>query len=178
MSSDLLSFSSPAEVYVALVKTLLIFPLWLFLIVPIALFSFVSSYFTNILTKKRPSSQGKELIEDILNSTRRPDSLGLTRTYDLVLYGATGFTGKLAAEYVARNYGLKSFKWAIAGRRLDALQKLRSELVEIDPQLENLMIIIVDSSDNESISRMVASAKVILTTAGKCLSNITLMEVF
>lgn len=42
------------------------------------------------------------------------------RKYDLVIYGATGFTGRLATLYIANQYGNKSFKWAIAGRRKDA----------------------------------------------------------
>lgn len=82
------------------------------------------------------------------------------------MLGSTGFTGKLAAEYIARQYGTKQFKWAIAGRREDAMKRLRSDLAKISPDLDNLDIIIVDTSDESSVGRMVASTKVVLTTAG------------
>lgn len=38
------------------------------------------------------------------------------RKYDVIIYGATGFTGKLVAEYLAENYDIKNLKWAVAGR--------------------------------------------------------------
>jgi len=52
----------------------------------------------------------------------------VTREYSLVVYGATGFTGTLAAEYVVRQYGSTSLKWAIAGRSEAKLEKLRAAL--------------------------------------------------
>ena len=53
------------------------------------------------------------------------------RPFDIIVYGATGFTGKLVAEYLLEHYGLKNdlFNWAIAGRNLKKLEKLiNSEL--------------------------------------------------
>lgn len=47
------------------------------------------------------------------------------REFQLVVFGATGFTGKLAVAYLAKQYGT-SVKWAIAGRRRDALLKVAS----------------------------------------------------
>ena len=47
------------------------------------------------------------------------------RTYDVVLVGATGFVGKLAAEYLAKHYG-SAIKWAIAGRRPKCVSSLLS----------------------------------------------------
>ena len=52
--------------------------------------------------------------------TLRKEAVGAERQYDIVIFGATGFTGRLAALYVARQYGARSFKWALAGRRRDA----------------------------------------------------------
>ena len=47
--------------------------------------------------------------------------MGRSRVHDIVLYGATGFTGGLVAEYLARNVSLDRTPWAIAGRNRDKL---------------------------------------------------------
>lgn len=85
------------------------------------------------------------------------------RVHDIVLFGATGFTGKLAAQYLAARYSGKdsNVHWAIAGRRAAALESLRAEL-----QLSELPIIIADATDGASLAAMAASAKVVLATAG------------
>jgi hypothetical protein len=82
-----------------------------------------------------------------------------SRTYDLVLFGASGFTGRLAALYIARTYGIRKFKWAIAGRRKDALENLRSELASIDASLSTIPIVIADSNDIPSLCKLVISTK-------------------
>jgi short subunit dehydrogenase-like uncharacterized protein len=72
----------------------------------------------------------------------------------------------LAAQYIAKTYGVKSFKWAIAGRRLSVLEQIRTELSKIDSSLSNLPIIIADSSDVPSLFNMIKQTKVIISTAG------------
>jgi short subunit dehydrogenase-like uncharacterized protein len=85
---------------------------------------------------------------------------------DIVLFGATGFTGNLAARYVAKTYGT-SVKWAIAGRRRSALEMLRAELAETVPGLSTaLRIIVCDSNDTAQLAALVAQTKVVLTTVG------------
>jgi short subunit dehydrogenase-like uncharacterized protein len=69
-----------------------------------------------------------------------------------VLFGATGFTGQLAATYLAKRYGAGQFKWAIAGRRKDALEKIRSEIAQYDPTLSQLPIVLIDSPNSSSFS--------------------------
>ena len=71
------------------------------------------------------------------------------RAHDIVLFGATGFTGKLAAQYLAARYSGKdsNVRWAIAGRRAAALESLRAEL-----QLPELPIIIADATDGASLA--------------------------
>jgi hypothetical protein len=86
------------------------------------------------------------------------------REFDLVLFGATGFTGTLAAKYLAARYSNTSgspLRWAIAGRRRDALERLRAEL-----QLPELSIIIADSGDDEALASLARRTKVCITTAG------------
>ncbi|GMI22347.1 hypothetical protein TeGR_g2886 [Tetraparma gracilis] len=79
--------------------------------------------------------------------------------FDLVLYGATGFTGTLAAKYVNSEYG-SSLKWAIAGRTQSKLEKMKADLnLDCD-------ILVADSGDKRSLLKMVKQTKVIATTAG------------
>ena len=87
------------------------------------------------------------------------------REFDLVMYGATGFTGGLACKYLAKQYG-KSIKWAIAGRRKDALEKVKQECIKINPDLKDLEIIQVDSSSDEQLQAMCVRSRVVITTVG------------
>lgn len=82
------------------------------------------------------------------------------RKFDVILFGATGFTGKLAAEYLTKQYGGSGLKWAIAGRSASKLEPLRAKCNDL-PE-----IVVADSGDEASIRAMVAQTKVLLTTAG------------
>jgi short subunit dehydrogenase-like uncharacterized protein len=85
------------------------------------------------------------------------------RELDVIVYGATGYTGKLVAEYLNRQYGVNGdVAWAIAGRSLDKLNAVREEL-ELPEELE---LVQADASDPASLHSMVERAQVILTTVG------------
>jgi short subunit dehydrogenase-like uncharacterized protein len=82
--------------------------------------------------------------------------------YDFVVYGASGFTGKLVVEYALNQYSNKDISWAIAGRNLEKLQNLKEKL-----KLTNdVGIIQVDSEDQSSIDALVMQTKCVLTTVG------------
>jgi short subunit dehydrogenase-like uncharacterized protein len=83
--------------------------------------------------------------------------------YDVVLYGATGFTGKLVANYLASHPSRSDFSWAIAGRNPDKLAELEASL---SPGGDGPDVIIAEASDAASVSSMVSDARVVLTTAG------------
>jgi short subunit dehydrogenase-like uncharacterized protein len=85
------------------------------------------------------------------------------REFDLVVFGASGYTGKLVAEYIQNEYGgNQSLKWALAGRNKDKLAGIKEDLnLESD-----LTILKVDSNDQESLDAMTSAAKCILTTVG------------
>lgn len=93
------------------------------------------------------------------------------RLYDIVVFGATGFTGKMAAVYLAKKYGRK-VRWAIAGRRQDALESLRSELMVLNKDYTGadpatcIPIIIADSGNLSSLHKMTRQAVCVVTTAG------------
>ncbi len=90
------------------------------------------------------------------------------RPFDIIVYGATGFTGKLVVEYLLEHYGLKNdlFNWAIAGRSLKKLEKLKTGLSEEYIEAKDIKIFVADSFDKESIEKLSKSAKVIISTVG------------
>ena len=86
------------------------------------------------------------------------------RDFDIVVWGATGFTGALVAEYLLDRYGIgQDLRWAIAGRSEDKLAALKAEL---GAEAANLPTIVADSFDEEKLAAMAASTKVVITTVG------------
>ena len=89
------------------------------------------------------------------------------RSYDIVIWGASGFTGKLVCQYLMKNYGTgmeSAFRWTISGRNHKKLETIRKELKLNDP--EEMPILIGDSFDLESLKAITSKTKVILTTVG------------
>jgi len=85
------------------------------------------------------------------------------RELDIVVYGATGFTGRLVAEYLNNQYGVNGeVVWAMAGRSLSKLEQVRDEM-EIS---NDVPLVVADSSDIDSISAMVERTAVVCTTVG------------
>ena len=83
--------------------------------------------------------------------------------YDFVIYGSTGFTGKLVVEYAISKYGNNDdISWAIAGRNKEKLEKIKDRFNL--PSKIGMMI--VDSNDQASIDAMVNQTKCVLTTVG------------
>jgi saccharopine dehydrogenase (NAD+, L-glutamate forming) len=87
------------------------------------------------------------------------------RSYDLVLFGATGFTGGKTAEYLARNAPLE-LRWAIAGRSQSSLDAVKQRLAAIDPRCAQLPTLQASVQDDASLERMAAQTQVVLTTVG------------
>ena len=85
------------------------------------------------------------------------------REFDVIVFGASGYTGKLVAEYMGKEYGNdESIRWAIAGRNKDKLSSIKKDL----NLNERISIIEVDSTNKDSLDSMTSSAKCILTTVG------------
>ncbi len=82
----------------------------------------------------------------------------MNREYDLIIYGASGFTGRLAVEYLDENYS--DLNWAIAGRNEDKLVNI-SKNSECKPDY-----FIADSEDNENLLRIASKTRVIASLAG------------
>jgi short subunit dehydrogenase-like uncharacterized protein len=87
------------------------------------------------------------------------------RTHDIVLFGATGFTGRLTAEYLAR-HAPRDARWALAGRNRAKLEAVRDDLVRIDPALADLPLLEADAGDADSLRAVAESTRVVITTVG------------
>lgn len=90
------------------------------------------------------------------------------REFDVVIYGATGFTGGLVAEYFARHVRPLGVRWALAGRSMRKLEALRGRLERAFEGLDedDLTLIQADASRPETLRAMCARAQVVLSTAG------------
>jgi len=85
------------------------------------------------------------------------------RKFDIVVYGATGFTGRLVAEYLNNRYGNgDEVTWAMGARNLAKLESVRDEM----GLPANTPLVVADSNDTASMQAMVDNTKVILTTVG------------
>lgn len=87
------------------------------------------------------------------------------RPLDLVVLGATGFTGRLVARYLHTHAQTKSLRWALAGRSREKLEAVQSELAGLDaravPELR-----LVNSSDLSALRDLASETRVVLSTVG------------
>ncbi|CAO3590643.1 unnamed protein product [Absidia cylindrospora] len=88
-----------------------------------------------------------------------------SRQYNLVVYGATGFTGELICEYIIEQKD-KDLKWALAGRNLAKLEKTKQHLTTIDESLKDIDLIIADASNPDSLDAFLCKTKVVISTVG------------
>ncbi|MGI9263191.1 MAG: saccharopine dehydrogenase family protein, partial [Woeseiaceae bacterium] len=86
------------------------------------------------------------------------------RQFDVIVWGATGFTGRLVTEYLAKKHPPgKACRWAIAGRNRDKLDALVEELDLGDNPPE---IVVANSHDPQAMLEMAGQTRVVLTTVG------------
>ena len=82
------------------------------------------------------------------------------RPYDVVLYGASGFTGKQTVQYFAQHVTSGEVRWAIAGRNRQKLEQVKAQIgVDVD-------ILVADSQDENAIDNIVSQTRALLNTAG------------
>ncbi|MGB0906228.1 MAG: saccharopine dehydrogenase family protein [Maricaulaceae bacterium] len=83
------------------------------------------------------------------------------REFDVIIFGATGFTGRLVAEYIQKTYGA-DVRWAMAGRSAEKLESVAAEM-GVDASVPKIT---ADSADAASLSAMAERTKVVITTVG------------
>ena len=82
--------------------------------------------------------------------------------FDIIIYGATGFTGRLVAEYLVQNYAGDSLTWAMAGRSLTKLE----EVLDAVGAPATTPLITANADDPAALKAMTARATVVITTVG------------
>jgi short subunit dehydrogenase-like uncharacterized protein len=89
--------------------------------------------------------------------------MSTNRKFGVVVYGATGYTGRVVCEYLNKQYGVNGdVKWAMAGRSEEKLVQVRDEMgIPSD-----VPFVIADAENPESVKQMVNSTQVVLTTVG------------
>jgi saccharopine dehydrogenase (NAD+, L-glutamate forming) len=90
---------------------------------------------------------------------------GSDRELDLVLFGATGFTGRLTAEYLAA-HAPGGLRWALAGRNPTKLEGVRERLLGVDDSLDHLPLLTADVTDEVSLKEVANRARVVMSTVG------------
>lgn len=85
------------------------------------------------------------------------------KDFDVIVYGATGFTGRLVAEYLAERYGVGGdVRWAMAGRSADKLAAVRDEI----GAPKETPFVVADAAEPESLRDMARQCACVLTTVG------------
>ncbi|KAK4882003.1 hypothetical protein RN001_005322 [Aquatica leii] len=91
----------------------------------------------------------------------------MTERLDIILFGATGYTGKYCIEYVHKLLKEKHHTWGIAGRSEEKLKQTLAEYQKsTDEDLSNIPILVADIKDEEALKNMTARAKVIINCCG------------
>jgi short subunit dehydrogenase-like uncharacterized protein len=93
-----------------------------------------------------------------------------SRPYDIVLFGATGFTGGLTADYLAAHLPADA-RWAIAGRDQARLERVRARLAEGPAGDRGVQLLAADATDPASLRAIAESARVVITTVGPYLEH-------
>ncbi|KXK40910.1 MAG: saccharopine dehydrogenase NADP-binding domain-containing protein [Saprospiraceae bacterium] len=84
----------------------------------------------------------------------------MKRKYDIILFGATGFTGSLVAQYLDEHIDKEGLSWAIAGRNREKLEAIRQTL-HTNPEL-----MLAESNNKPSLDKMTSSCTILMNTAG------------
>jgi short subunit dehydrogenase-like uncharacterized protein len=87
------------------------------------------------------------------------------RQYDVVLFGATGFTGGLTADYLAA-HAPAQMRWALGGRNRSKLDAVAARLAAASPQAPQPDVIVADAADQAALREAAASTRVVITTVG------------
>ena len=80
------------------------------------------------------------------------------KEYDLIIHGATGFTGQLICDYLYKHNDSKAIKWAISGRNTSKLEPISKKY--------NVDLFQVDSFENKALDLITSKSKVIISVVG------------
>ena len=87
--------------------------------------------------------------------------------FDIVVWGATGFTGRLTAEYLLERYGTGSFRWALGGRNQKKLEEVREAISHgSGAETADLPLVLGDAEDADSMASLVERTRVVCSAVG------------
>ena len=95
---------------------------------------------------------------------RRPSGQD-ARDHDIILFGATGFTGGLTADYLAAN-APKGLRWALAGRNPAKLDAVAARLAAANPEAPAPGKLVADAADAGALAKIAAATRLVVTTVG------------
>lgn len=151
--------------YRAFVGTLVAIPIWVSTILPLTVGYQALRYLgTAFLSKHQEQKVDSGYVPPEGMIIPRPK-----RKYDVVVLGATGFTGKLAVRHLAKTYGVGGkVSWAIAGRSKEKLNNVLFELADElgKEELRNVDTIVVDTSIPSTLPQLVGNTRSVATTVG------------
>lgn len=88
------------------------------------------------------------------------------KPYDIILFGATGFTGSLTADYLAQQPDLDPARFALAGRNRAKLKDVKQRLVALNPACDAVTLLKAEVGNAASLKKLATQSKVIITTVG------------
>lgn len=141
-------------------------PLWFCILLPLAIVYNLVRFFVSLVvpgkqSKPVPLEQDPEFMPKTNETCLTSDS---PRELDLILFGATGFTGELGAKYLSKQYPPGSnLTWGLAGRRKAALEAVRDRSCGGS---RDVPIIVANATDEAELRAMVRRTKVVVSTAG------------
>jgi short subunit dehydrogenase-like uncharacterized protein len=155
---------SPASTQMFALALILGVPFWLGVLIPLMILSQLLKAFITCCSEDKEISldTGNKLEGEII--IPRED-----RTYDVIILGVTGFTGRLAALHLAMTYGCKGsekgVKWAIAGRSKEKLEEVKQSLADEleNTDILNIPVFVVDTSVPSTLLDMVRDTRVLIS---------------
>eukprot|EP00697_Spironema_sp_BW2_P009554 gnl/Spiro4/24506_TR12145_c0_g1_i1.p1 gnl/Spiro4/24506_TR12145_c0_g1~~gnl/Spiro4/24506_TR12145_c0_g1_i1.p1 ORF type:complete len:504 (-),score=88.61 gnl/Spiro4/24506_TR12145_c0_g1_i1:118-1629(-) len=144
---------------------LAVLPFWLVVLLPLTIICQLLKLPLRLFSSRAKSSSPEISVESLARFSGSVPYA--SRKYDLVLFGATGFTGELAARYLASGYKDRfKGKFALAGRRRDALLDIQRQLIAVHPDAGEFDILVADVNDLPSLHAVVSNTRVVITTVG------------
>jgi len=151
----------PYPIFLFLFSLVVLFPLWLNVFLPITIFWVILEF---LYYKKYP----KPTFPDYkpVTNHRFPIIPRAQRKYDVVVFGASGYTGGLLVNHLAKAYGSKRLKWAISGRSEEKIKTVKNKLVGKYPEMKDLDCIVADTEKFGFLESIVNDTKVVISTVG------------
>eukprot|EP00029_Vermamoeba_vermiformis_P000780 TRINITY_DN10971_c0_g1_i1.p1 TRINITY_DN10971_c0_g1~~TRINITY_DN10971_c0_g1_i1.p1 ORF type:complete len:417 (+),score=94.67 TRINITY_DN10971_c0_g1_i1:134-1384(+) len=90
----------------------------------------------------------------------------MDKTYDIAIWGATGFVGKLISRYFAKNYDVDHIKVAIVARNKERLEEVKRNMIQINSKYQDVGVLVAEVHDQNSVDQAIKLAKVVINTVG------------